>query len=187
MFSSVESVSRSDSMRIPGKFYFLSVSIVGRTALLVGELSLSSSSPTSRVWPPINIRAPTITKSLKIWLALCNFCIWGCFRTVIAVQHSPVPQSRVHQLQPGNPERNLRDLLRVHHHDGDGRRVLRCRVRSVLCDLHLHLWHLRLHQHHLHQEPELPQQRYTNIHGHMLLHRQKGLRWCLSAKGRIEN
>ena len=125
-------------------------------------------------------------KFRSLWFDILCF-YWCRFRTIVAVQHCPVPQSRVHQRKLGNPEGNLRDQLGVHHDVRDGRRKLCCRIRSVLCRHQLHLWRSDLHQHPLHQELRLPQQHHTNLHRNLFIHRQKGLRWCLSAKGRIEN
>ena len=84
-------------------------------------------------------------------------------RAVIAVQRGAVPEWRVYQ-QHHLPHHHgdLSHLLGVHHQVRHGQRLLCFRLRSVLCGLHLHLWLLSILQHHLHQEPGLPQQ----LHSH---------------------
>ena len=44
------------------------------------------------------------------------------------------------------------------------------------CYLHHHLWQLPLHQHHLHQEPQLPQLLHPHQHWNMSVHHQQSLR-----------
>ena len=50
------------------------------------------------------------------------------------------------------------------------------------CDLHHLMWHQHLHQHHLHQEPQLPQLLHPHQHWNMSVHHQQSLRWCLPAQ-----
>ena len=60
--------------------------------------------------------------------------------------------------------------------------VLVSNIVICRCDLHHLMWHQHLHQHHLHQEPQLPQLLHPHQHWNMSVHHQQSLRWCLPAQ-----
>ena len=96
-------------------------------------------------------------------------------RAVLAIQHSPVYQWEMYEPQFLHHHRDLLQLLGVLQQVRLGGRFLCCRLRGLLCDLILHLWLYRLHQHHLHQEPGIPQQYHSNKYRIMRIHHRQGL------------
>ena len=109
------------------------------------------------------------------------------YRAVRAVQRGPVPQWWVYEQQLLHHDRDLLHLLGVHQQVGISQWDLCCWLRCLLCELHLHLWSHGLHQHHLHQEPGIPQQRHAHQYGDLHHHHQEGLRQHLSAQESFKN
>ena len=91
-------------------------------------------------------------------------------RAVLAIQHSPVYQWEMYEPQFLHHDRDLLQLLGVLQQVRLGGRFLCCRLRGLLCHLHLNLWFHGQHEQHLHQEPGLPQQLHPHHHRHLLGH-----------------
>ena len=103
-------------------------------------------------------------------------------RGLLPVLHRPVPQPAMHgsqlHLHLWNLLHQLRVLLKGRHCWWQ----LCCWVWSVLCDYQHHLWNIHLHQHHLHQEPGIPQQLHSLLSLHLYLHLQQSLGRYLSTE-----